>query len=176
MKYMTNGGFRGHPLMRLTLALTLVFLAGLWLTNALLYFAHMGLSPDSVARHYRGSEEEFVAARTYGSMLEVTHFHLPMMAMVLLVLTHLAIFLPWRTGARVALIVGTFAFALLGEAAGWLVRFVDPRFALLKIACFLGLEAALGILIVGLLAYLLAPRPATAEGLFVVAPTGPPER
>ena len=157
MKYMTNGGFRGHPLMRLTLSLTLVFLAGLWLTNALLYFAHMNLDPASVVRYYRGSEEAFLPARTYGSMLEVTHFHLPMMAMVLLFLTHLAIFLPWRTGLRVALIVSTFAFALMGEGAGWLVRFVDPAFAPLKVLGFLGLESALAILVVGLLVYVLTP-------------------
>jgi hypothetical protein len=173
MKYMTNGGFRGHPLMRLTLGLTLVFLAGLWLTNGLLYFARMGLDPASVVRHYRGSEEDFIAPRTYGSMLEVTHFHLPMMAMVLLLLTHLAIFLPWRTGARAALIVLTFAFALLGEASGWLVRFVDPRFAVLKIVCFLGLEVTLAVLIVALAVYLFSSRSALAEDPAVGFPPRP---
>lgn len=154
MKYLQSGGFRNHPLMRLTLGCTLVLLAGLWVTNALMYFRNMTLTPASVVAYYRGDEARFLEPRTYGSMLEVTHMHLPMMALVLLLLTHLAIFLPWSTRARAGLIVSTFGFALLGEGAGWLVRFVSPAFAPLKVGAFLGLEATLGGLLVGLAFYL----------------------
>lgn len=150
MKYMLNGGYRTQTLMRLTLACTLAFVAGLWVTNALLYFRSMGLTPASVTAYYLGSEEEFAAPRTYGAMLEVTHAHLAMMAMVLLLVTHLAIFIPWPLRLRVTLVAGTFGCALLGEAAGWLVRFVSPGFAVLKIAGFLGLEAGLAVLLLGL--------------------------
>src|SRR5262249_58662709 len=45
MKYLQSGGFQENPLMRLTLGLALVMLAGLWVTNLFLYFAHMGLDP-----------------------------------------------------------------------------------------------------------------------------------
>ena len=159
MKYMLNGAYRSQLLMRLTLTCTLVFLAGLWATNALLYFHKMGLDPASVVQYYRGSEEEFAAPRSYASMLEVTHAHLAMMAMVLLLLTHLAIFIPWPLRLRVALVAGTFASGLLGEGAGWLVRFVHPGFAWLKIAAFLGLQIGLGILLLGL-AWHLGRRPA----------------
>jgi len=157
MKYLQSGGFRNHPLMRLTLGCTLVLLAGLWLTTALLYFRNMTLDPASVVAYYRGDEARFLEPRTYGSMLEVTHMHLPMMALVLLLLTHLAIFLPWSSRARAGLIVSTFAFALLGEAAGWLVRFVSPAFAPLKVGAFLGLEITLLGLLLGLAMYLAAP-------------------
>lgn len=162
MRYLQGGGFRNHPLMRLTLGGTLVLLAGLWVTNALLYFARMNLDPASVVRYYRGSEAEFIEPRTYGSMLEVTHIHLPMMALVGLLLTHLAIFLPWPNRWRVTLIVATFASALGGEAASWLVRFASPAWAPLKVAAFLGLQASLGCLLVGLALYLFLPerRPA----------------
>ena len=157
MKYLQAGGFRNHPLMRLTLGCSLVLLTGLWVTTALLYFRNMTLDPASVVAYYRGDEARFMEPRTYGSMLEVTHMHLPMMALVLLLLTHLAIFLPWPTRARATLIVATFASALLGEGAGWLVRFVSPAFAPLKVGAFLGLEATLGGLLVGLALYLAAP-------------------
>jgi hypothetical protein len=80
--------------------------------------------------------------------------HLSMMAMVLLLLTHLCIFLPWSLRARVGLVLVTFASALLGESAGWLVRFVHPGFAWLKIAAFVGLQASLGFLIAALAWYL----------------------
>jgi hypothetical protein len=160
MKYLQSGGFRNHPLMRLTLGCTLVLLMGLWVTNALMYFRNMTLAPASVVAYYRGDEARFLEPRTYGSMLEVTHMHLPMMALVLLLLTHLAIFLPWSTRARAGLILSTFGFALLGEGAGWLVRFVSRAFAPLKVVAFLGLEATLGGLLVGLAFYLAsADRP-----------------
>lgn len=154
MKYMLTGAYRSNSLMRLTLLCTLVLLAGFWCTNALLYFRSMDLRPESVAAYYRGSEEEFSMPRTYGAMLEVTHMHLPMMAMVLLLLTHLAIFLPWPQRWRVLVVVGTFGSALLGEASGWLVRFVHPAFAWLKVAAFLGLQAGLAILLLGLTRFL----------------------
>ena len=160
MKYLQNGGFRNHPLMRLTLGCTLVLLTGLWLTNALMYFRNMSLDPASVAAYYRGSETEFMEPRTYGAMLEVTHMHLPMMALVLLLLTHLAIFMPWSMRARATLIVATFSFALGGEAASWLVRYVHPAWAPLKVLCFIGLEGTLLVLLSGLAVYLFsASRP-----------------
>ncbi len=159
MKYMQSGGFRNHPLMRLTLGCTLVFLGGLWVTNGLMYFRHMTLDPATVVAHYRGNDAQFTEPRTYGSMLEVTHVHLPMMALVLLLLTHLAIFLPWRQRARAILITSTFGFALGGEAAGWLVCFASPGWAVLKVLCFIGLEGTLAALLVGLALYLMrGPR------------------
>jgi uncharacterized integral membrane protein len=160
VKYLQQGGFRNHPLMRLTLGGALVLLAGFWVTNALMYFRSMTLDPASVVAYYRGDEAQFLEPRTYGSMLEVTHTHLPMMALVMLLLTHLAIFLPWSTGRRAALIVTAFAFALGGEAASWLVRFASPAWAPLKVACFLGLEVTLGGLLLALALYLAsADRP-----------------
>lgn len=114
MRYLQTGGFRNHPLMRMTLGGTLLLFVGLWITNALMYFNRMGLDPASVVRYYRGSEEEFIDPRTYGSMLEVSHIHLPMMALVALLLTHLAIFIPWPMRWRAALILATFGSALLG--------------------------------------------------------------
>ena len=155
VRYMQAGGFRHHPLMRLTLGSTLLLLSGLWVSNLFLYFSRMGLDPTSVARYYRGSEAEFLEPRSYASMLEVTHTHLAMMALVILLLTHLAIFIPWSFRVRVLLIVSAFASAFGGEAASWLVRFHTPAWAPLKVACFLGLQASLGILLWGLAGFLL---------------------
>ena len=155
MKYMTKGGFQSHPLMRLTLGLTLLLLAGFWLTNAALYLSKMSLSPESVVLYYYGSEDQFIAPRSYASMLEVTHGHLAMMAMVLLFLTHLVIFVPAPRSAKVGFIVLTFFSALGGEAAGWLVRFFSPQFAVMKVACFVLLQTCMAALILALAAYLI---------------------
>jgi hypothetical protein len=50
-------------------------------------------------------------------------------------------------GTKAALIVVPFASALLDEGAGWLVRFVHPAFAWLKVAGFVLLQASLAALI-----------------------------
>lgn len=155
MKYMQNGGFQNHPLMRLTLYWTLAFLTLFWLTTFYFYFSKMGLSPQSVVDYYRGSEGLFTAPRSAQSMLETTHMHLPMMALVLLMLTHLLIFAPMSNGAKIAFISLTFGSALLLEGAGWLVRFVHPGFALLKIASFLVMQGMIAYLLLALGSYLI---------------------
>jgi hypothetical protein len=151
MKYMEQGGFQNNPLTRMTLWGTLVFLTCLWVSNFGMYFSRMGLSPSSVAAHYRGSDETFQPARTFGSMVESSHGHFAMMAMVLLVLTHLTIFVPGPRRLKTAFVVGTFATTFLSEASGWLVRFVHPGFAILKPVTFLASQAFLGLML-GLLA------------------------
>ena len=161
MKYLEKGGFQGHPLMRLTLLWTLLFLSGLWVTNAVMYFQRMGLSPSSVRTYYLGSEEEFAQPKSVRAMTEVTHAHLPVMGVVVLLLTHLMIFSPWSDGTKKAMITLTFLSAFLGEASWWLVRFVHTGFAWLKVACFLLFQACLAALIAGLAAFLSA---ASAHG------------
>lgn len=158
MKYMQNGGFQSQPLMKLTLILTLLFLTGFWVTNFALYFAKMDLTPQSVKGYYLGSEEQFKMPRTYQSMLEVTHSHLPIMALVVLLLTHLLIFAPYSSRTKVGFIASGFLFSLLNESAGWLVRFVNPAFALLKVAGFMGLQGILGFLIAALVMFLVKSK------------------
>ena len=147
MKYMESGGFQNHPLMRLIIGLTLVLLLAFWVTNFALYASKMGLSPSSVVTYYNGSEESFLPPRTAGSMVEVTHAHLAMMAIVLLLLTHLVIFSPFGKSVKLLFIWGTFTAAVASEAGGWLVRFVSPQLAFVKVAGFLALQAFLGVLL-----------------------------
>ena len=104
-------------------------MGGLWLTNALLYFNKMSLAPSSVVAYYLGNEEQFLSPRTYQGMLEVSHFHLFAMGMLLLVLTHLMLFVPVRNGTKAWLIAIPFLSAILDEGSSWLVRFGHPLFA-----------------------------------------------
>jgi hypothetical protein len=143
MKYMLTGGYENQPLMRLTLGLTLVFLVFFVATGFTLYFSKMSLDPASVVEYYNGSEEDFRPARSFGSMVEVSHAHLAMMALVLLMLTHLFIFAPFAKRTKIISIVIAFVSGLLDEGGGWLVRFVDPAFALLKVIGFIGLQGTL---------------------------------
>lgn len=143
MRFVVTGEWSRNRLLRLIVVLYVLYVAGLWLTNAGLYFHKMSLAPGSVVTYYLGDPERFLQPRSLQGMMEVSHFHLFAMGMLLLVLTHLMLFVPLGNGAKAALIVVPFASALLDEGAGWLVRFVHPAFAWLKVAGFLLLQASL---------------------------------
>lgn len=147
---METGGFYNHRFMRLTLLWTTFFLAVFWVTNLAMYFNRMGLSPASVQAYYLGSEADFTSPRTFGSMLEVAHSHLPIQAVILLLLTHLLLFAPFRGETKALFIYAAFSSSILNEAGGWLVRFVHPGFAFLKVLAFLALQASLAFLIANL--------------------------
>lgn len=144
---MQNGGFQNNPLMRLTLTWTLVFAAGLWATNMAMYFQRMSLAPSSVQAYYLGSAEEYSQPRSAASLLEVSHAHLATMGVMILLLTHLAIFAPWEDRTKKWVIGLGFGSSLLGEASGWLVRFASPSFAILKVVCFVAFQSVLALLI-----------------------------
>ena len=174
MRYLQDGSHSHHPLMRLSLALTLVLLLGFWATNFAMYFSRMGLDAASVVAYYNGSEADFRPARSGASMLETTHMHLPMMGLVLLLLTHLLIFVPLRGVWKRAFIVGVFLFAILSESGGWLVRFVSPSLAPVKTAGFLGLQVCLAFLLAALAVSLARPRRVAAKsgGMRAAHPAG----
>lgn len=144
---MQSGGFQSNPLMRMTLAWTLLFAAGLWITNGAMYFKRMTLSPQSVKAYYLGDEAEYSQPRSAASMLEVSHAHLATMGVMVLLLTHLAIFAPWEDRTKKWVIGLGFGSSFLGEGTGWLVRFVSPEFAILKVMCFVVFQGVLALLI-----------------------------
>jgi len=164
MKYMQHGGMQNQPLMRLTLYFTLLFLFGFWVTNFAMYFAKMSLTPQSVVDYYHGAEAEFRMPRTYQAMLEVTHAHLPMMALVMLVLTHLLIFTSFQHRTKVAFIAVAFLSAFLHEAAGWLVRFVHPMLAWVKVMAFVVMQGMLAFLMAALLIFLVRGQRGQGNG------------
>ena len=148
MRFVVTGEWSRNRLLQTIVVLYVVYVGGLWVTNGALYFNKMGLTPSSVVDYYLGNEETFKQPRTYQGLLEVSHFHLFAMGMLLLVLTHLMLFVPVGSGTKLVLIVLPFVAALLDEGAGWLVRFVHPVFAWLKIAGFLLLQGSLLALMV----------------------------
>ena len=143
MRFVVTGELKSNHLLRAIVVAFVIYVLLLWLTNALLYFAKMSLTYTSVTEYYLGSERRFLPPRSYQGMLEIAHFHLFAMGILLLTLTHLMLFVPIDTVPKGGLIVVSFFSAVADEGAGWLVRFVAPGFAYLKIAAFLLLEASL---------------------------------
>ena len=148
-----TGEWRRNDLLRLVLGLFLVYMVLFWVTNWILWFQKMTLSPASVVAYYRGDPAlDFGRpARPLGAMAEVAHFHLFAMGLLVMTLTHLLLFLPVSARTKAILVSVAFASAILDEGAGWLVRFVHPAFAIVKVAGFLLLQASLFGLLVALL-------------------------
>ncbi|MCH2169282.1 hypothetical protein MK489_00745 [Myxococcota bacterium] len=147
MRFVITGEWNRNRLLQTIVVLYALYVCGLWVTNALLYFAKMSLTYQSVVEYYLGSEERFLSPRSYQGLLEVSHFHLFAMGMLLLVLTHLVLFIPLRNSVKAWLVVVPFFSAILDEGAGWLVRFGHPAFAYAKIAGFLLLQGSLAALV-----------------------------
>lgn len=148
MRYFVTGEQHRKALLNALVLMFLGYIALLWLSNGMMYFHHMDLTPGSVIAYYLGSEEQFTQPRSYQGMLEVSHFHLFSMGMLVLTLTHLMLMTDFSIRLKIWLSGLTYMSALADEAGGWLVRFVDPVFAWFKIAAFVLLEFSLAALLI----------------------------
>lgn len=158
MRYFVTGEQHRKSLINTLVLMFLVYIALLWISNGMMYFHHMDLTPDSVIAYYLGSEQQFTQPRSYQGMLEVSHFHLFSMGMLVLTLTHLMLMTEFPVRLKIWLSGLTYAAALADEAGGWLVRFVDPLFAYFKIAAFVLLELSLAALLVVVITALIRAR------------------
>ena len=143
MRFVVSGEWTRNRLLKVIVWCFLLYTFILWLTNAGLYFAKMGLTPASVVEYYRGSPDRFLEPRSVYGLLEMLHFHSFAMGMLLLTLTHLLLFVPISLRVKAWGIATAFAAGLGGELSGWGVRFVHPAFAVLKVGCFVILEGVL---------------------------------
>jgi hypothetical protein len=148
MRYFVTGEQYRKSLLNMLVLMFLGYIALLWLSNGMMYFHHMDLTAKSVTDYYLGSEEQFTQPRSYQGMLEVSHFHLFAMGMLVVTLTHLMLMTDFSVRLKIWVSSLTYFSAIADEAAGWLVRFVHPLFAYFKIGAFLLLELSLAALLV----------------------------
>jgi hypothetical protein len=147
MRYFVTGEQHRKSLLNSLVLMFLGYIALLWVSNGLMYFHHMDLTAQSVVAYYLGSEEQFSQPKSYQSMLEVSHFHLFSMGMLVVTLTHLMLMTNFSVRLKIWLSGMTYLSAIADEAGGWLVRFVHPLFAYFKVASFLVLEFSLVALV-----------------------------
>ena len=148
MRYFVTGEQQRKYLLNSLVLMFLGYIALLWVSNGMMYFHRMNLTPDSVIAYYLGSEEQFTQPRSYEGMLEVSHFHLFSMGMLIVTLTHLMLMTEFSVRLKIWLNGLIYISALADEAGGWLVRFAHPLFAYFKIAAFLLLEFSLAALVI----------------------------
>jgi len=161
VRFVISGEWSRNSLLRVIVLCFLAYTFILWVTNAGMYFAKMGLTPSSVIDYYRGNEERYLQPRSLQGLLEVLHFHAFAMGMLLMTLTHLLLFVPISMRIKAWGIATAFISGITGELAGWGVRFVHPAFAYLKIVSFLTLEGVLLWLMVLVARALLLKAPST---------------
>ena len=75
MRFVITGEWNRNRLLQVIVVLYALYVGLLWVTNALLYFEKMTLDPASVVNYYLGNEDQYLSPRSYGGLLEVTHFH-----------------------------------------------------------------------------------------------------
>jgi len=160
MRFFVTGEHRRQAIINAIILMFLGYVALFWVSNGLMYFHKMGLTPQSVIEYYLGSEEKFTQPKSYQSLLEVSHFHLFSMGILVVTLTHLLLFTSLSTSLKLWLTGLTFFSAVADEMAGWLVRFAHPTFAYFKIGAFMLLEFSLAALLVFTAASLVAQRAA----------------
>jgi len=158
MRFFVTGEQNRQLLINTLILMFLVYVLLLCVSNALMYFHKMSLTAESVKAYYLGSEEAFTQPISYQSLLEVTHFHLFSMGMLVLTLTHLMLMTDMPTLVKVWLSVIVYGSAIADEAGGWLVRFVDPLFSYFKIGAFLVLELSLVVLTIVVVLSLIQAR------------------
>jgi len=93
-----------------------------------------GVSLDSIASYYRGDESQMRFGKTYGELLETTHFHLFAMPMLLFVQGHLFLLTRWRTSIKVTIVVAATLGIALDLAAPWLIVYGSADWAWTKTA------------------------------------------
>jgi hypothetical protein len=153
MKFFISNDIRNNSLLKLIVVFTLVFLFFLWLTNLLLYIK-IGFSYQSIVDYYRGSEEHFREPKSYLGLLEESHFHFFSMAIILVTLNHLILFSKIKNVWKLIIILASYMSAFGDIAAGWLIRYISPSFAYLKLGSVLVLQISFAALLVLVLAFL----------------------
>lgn len=85
----------------------------------------IGLTPARVSAYYRGGEVGAVMTfpKTFGQLLEVTHAHAFMMAVIFLILAHLFAATSASSTLRAIVLGLTFAGMMGNLAAPWLTRY-----------------------------------------------------
>lgn len=105
------------------------------LTLAIFQVGQIGPTPQRIAAYYRGGTRsgEMTFAKTFRELVEVTHFHAFIMAVVYLVLAHLLLATDAPERTKRAVIVLSFA-GLAGDIiAVWLIRYVCAAFAYVQL-------------------------------------------
>lgn len=153
MRFFISSELRKNDFLKIIIFFTTIFFLFLWLTNILLYM-QVGFNYEGIVSYYLGNEETFRQPKSYIGLLEEAHFHFFSMAILLVTLTHLILFTGISSGWKLTLIIVSFTSSFLEILGGWLIRFVSPVFAYLKLGSFLLMQISLLAMMIIIIVYL----------------------
>ncbi len=107
-----------------------------------------GVTPGAIAAYYRGDDSEMSFGKTFWQLVEVSHFHLFTIPVVVLIVSHLLYGTPTSVRLRVWLTLIVFTGALLDVIAPWLVRYVAGAMAYVTILGWLLLAGGTLLIVV----------------------------
>lgn len=94
-------------------------------TLVALAIGRTGLNPQAIATYYRGGESELSFPKSFWQLMEVSHFHLFTVPVVVLILSHLLYATPFSVRLRIWLTAIAFAGAFLDAIGPWAVRYLS---------------------------------------------------
>ena len=121
-----------QPSTRLALGLFLGLTLASFVVMAALGCDRSGLGVHSIAEYYAGPPGGEPKSR--GELLELTHFHLFSMPLLLFVQGHLFLMTRWPRRVKLGILYAAFLGCALDLAAPWLAVYVSPDLAVLKVA------------------------------------------
>lgn len=155
MRFVISGEWTRNRLLKLIVLWFMLFTFLFGITVSLMFYVDMGLGYQGVVEHYLGSEERFIAPKSFKGLLEISHYHAFAYGMLLMTMTHLLLFVQLRESLKAVIISLTFISGLALEGSSWLIRYVSPGFAYLKLTAFYVFLLSLLILIVAVVYALL---------------------
>lgn len=117
-----------------------------------------GFNAQAIAAYYRGTDDEMSFPKTFWQLVETSHFHLFIIPVVALILSHLLLGTHASRRLRLGLIVSTFSGALLDVSGPWLVRYVSAFMAWLLLVGWVMLGASLFTIVVVTLVSMWGPE------------------
>lgn len=123
-------------------AFLVTMLAG-YVAMGALVLTRAGLSADRIVEYYVGDEEQGRYGKTFGELLETTHFHLFSVPLLVLVLGHVFLLTSWPAALKTGLVILSLLAGMAYIAAPWLVVYVSPRFAVFAVVVRVGLAGTL---------------------------------
>jgi hypothetical protein len=109
----------------------------------------IGFRPAAIARYYRGDDTGLVMVfpKTFGQLLELTHAHAFVMAVVFLILAHLFAGTAVPVAVKTCVLGATFG-GLLGDLVGpWLTRYAADGFSWVVLGSWIAEDGGLAVLV-----------------------------
>ncbi|HIG30803.1 MAG TPA: hypothetical protein EYQ50_24560 [Verrucomicrobiales bacterium] len=88
-----------------------------------------GFTNQDYVDYYQGNESREMYKKTYGELVETTHFHLFSYPVFLLIQGHIFLLTAWPRSIKAAVVVASFVGSALYLAAPWLVIYGSSHFA-----------------------------------------------